>query len=126
MLGEIDIQVVITDLQMPSLNGREVIEKIKKLSRYIDVIVITGYATIETAVEIMKLGVVDFLSKPLDFKQVKFTLNKINERINLHNENLTLREDIDNLKLQLEERYRYDNIIGKSKLMQEVFSALKK
>ena len=70
-------QVVITDLKMPGLSGQEVLKEVKERYPDIEVIMITGYATIEAAVETMKAGAFDFLVKPLNFEHVRLLLEKI-------------------------------------------------
>lgn len=72
--GEADI--VITDLKLNTIGGIELLKQIKEIDPNIDVIVITGYASVETAVESMKLGAVDYLTKPLNIDQIKIVVNK--------------------------------------------------
>jgi PleD family two-component response regulator len=72
--GEADI--VITDLKLNTIGGIELLKKIKEIDPNIDVIVITGYASVETAVESMKSGAVDYLTKPLNVDQIRIVVNK--------------------------------------------------
>ena len=76
--GKADI--VITDLKMDKIGGLELLKKIKEVDPNIDVIVITGYASVESAVESMKLGAVDYLTKPLNIDQVRIVVKKTLER----------------------------------------------
>ncbi len=73
-------EVVITDLMMPGINGIEILRKVKKVNSDISVIIITGYATVETAVEAMKEGAYDYLSKPFNLAEIKITVDRAVER----------------------------------------------
>lgn len=73
-------EVVITDLMMPGMNGIEILRKVKKMNSDISVIIITGYATVETAVEAMKEGAYDYLSKPFNLAEIKITVDRAVER----------------------------------------------
>ena len=124
LLSEIDCHVVVVDLKMPDMSGQEVIEKIVSEYPDIELLVITGFATVETAVEIMKFGVCDFLCKPLDFSLIKHILKKIEERFTLKEENRKLKHNIGRLREEVHERYRFDTLIGKSKGMRDVFTVI--
>ena len=78
--------IVLLDLKMPGMDGMEVLEHIRKLDEAILVIVITGYATVETATEAMKLGAYDFISKPFEPDQLRIVVNRAWERIRLTQE----------------------------------------
>lgn len=73
---EAPFEVVITDLMMPGMNGIEVLRKVKKVNSDISVIVITGYATVETAVQAMKEGAYDYLSKPFNLAEIKIAVGR--------------------------------------------------
>ncbi len=77
---EIPFEVVITDLKMPGMDGIEVLRKVKKVDSDISVIVITGYATVETAVEAMREGAYDYLSKPFNMAEIRIVVGKAVER----------------------------------------------
>ncbi len=87
-----EFHIVVTDLNMPVMDGMELLKKIKSRWPYIEVIVITGFATIESAIEAMKLGAHDFILKPVNFEHVQFTINKCYQRIRAQAENTELRE----------------------------------
>jgi DNA-binding NtrC family response regulator len=74
------IDVIILDVKMPGMDGIETLKKIKKLHPLVEVIMLTGHGTIQSAVEGMKLGAFDFLLKPADFKALTEKLNKAKER----------------------------------------------
>jgi len=72
--------LLITDLKMPKLDGLDVLREIKKVNPYIEVIIITGYPTIESAVEAIKIGAFDFICKPFDLREINETVNRCLER----------------------------------------------
>ncbi len=79
-LKETEIDVVILDVKMPGMDGIETLQEIKKNYPLVEVIMLTGHATIEAAVEGMKLGAYDFLIKPANFEDLTTKLNKARER----------------------------------------------
>ncbi len=85
-------QIVVTDLNMPVMDGMELIKRLKSKWPNIETIVITGYATIESAIEAMKLGAYDFILKPVNFDHVQFTMNKCYSKIRADAENQELRQ----------------------------------
>ena len=94
MLKEEPFDIVITDIKMPELSGIELLEIIRKEYPEITVIVITGYSTVETAVEAMKLGAFDYLPKPFTSDQVTLVIKKAVERKNLLAETLRGKKEI--------------------------------
>jgi len=72
--------ILITDVRMPKINGMEVLREIKKVNPFIEVIVITGYPTVELAVEAIKIGAYDFITKPFDINKVQLMVNKCLEK----------------------------------------------
>ena len=85
-------QIVITDIRMPLCDGMTLLAKVKELDPFIEVIVMTGYATIETAIQAMKGGAYDFILKPLSMSQIQSAISKCIEKIELQNENRELSE----------------------------------
>lgn len=79
-LKETEIDVVILDVKMPGMDGIETLQEIKKRYPLVEVIMLTGHGTIETAVQGMKQGAYDFLIKPADFDELTTKLNKARER----------------------------------------------
>ncbi len=124
LLARNDFHVVITDLKMPGIKGNELVKLIRKRYPDIEIIVITGFATVEVAVEVMKDGVCDFLCKPLNFLQIKILLKKTNERLALKLENKLLKKSISKLQNELGEKYNLDEIVGKSEPMNVVFKLI--
>ncbi|MDX9924563.1 MAG: sigma-54 dependent transcriptional regulator [Ignavibacteriaceae bacterium] len=109
------IDIVITDFQMPGLNGLEVLEKAKEINAELDIILISAYGTIERAVDIMKAGAFDYLTKPIDLTELERIINRLRERKYLISENRLLKQ-------KLNENFYSDSIIYKSHLMNEVLS----
>ena len=112
-------EAIITDLRMPKVDGLQVLRAARDLSPETAVIVVTAVATTETAVEAMKLGAYDYITKPFKLDEVNLIVQNGLERKRLRDENLYLRR-------QLETQYRFENIIGKSARIIEVFDTIRK
>jgi two-component system response regulator PilR (NtrC family) len=113
------VDAVITDLRMPKVDGLQVLRVAKEISPDTAVIVITAVASTETAVEAMKLGAYDYITKPFKLDEVNLIVRNALERKRLRDENLYLRR-------QLETQHRFENIIGKSGVIAEVFDTIRK
>jgi len=111
--------IVITDLKMPGIDGMEVLKTFRSEYPETMVIMITGFSTVETAVEAMKLGAFDYIPKPFTPDEVSLVVKKAIERKSLLLENIYLRSE-------LQEKYGFHNIVGKSKKMQEVYRTIVK
>ena len=109
-----NFQLVFTDLKMPGLSGIELLRRIKKNRPETEVILITGHGTIESAVKSLKLGCYDFLQKPIKLERLKVLIDRIIEQKKLLDENIIL-------KKRLNERYKYDDLIGATPKMQEIY-----
>ncbi len=105
--------LVITDLRMEPVDGLEVLRAVKASSPQTEVLVLTGFGSIESAVEAMKLGAFEYLTKPFDREEMLLTVAKALERKSLLSE-------VRQLRAQVRERYAFDNIIGPSPRMQKV------
>ncbi len=114
-----DIDLVITDLRMDGVSGEEVVRHVATETPGIPVIVLTGHGSIDAAVQAMKLGAYDFLTKPLNLDQ----LNLIVKRA-LENRELSLKHSI--LKNELEQGASFDKMIGKSAEMQKLYQLVRK
>lgn len=108
------IHVALVDLKMPGMDGLELFRKIRQLDKEMVVIIMTAFGNIESAVEAMKLGIENYLQKPLNFDELKMTLQKIFEKIDM-------KEELAILKGQIEGKNTFENMIGKSKKMREIF-----
>jgi two-component system response regulator PilR (NtrC family) len=118
-LGKREFDVVITDLRMPGVGGLEILAEAKRLHPETQVIVVTAFATTETAIAAMKAGAYDYLTKPFKVDEVGLVVERALERRVLHRENLVLRDEIKG-------RYKLERLIGKSPAMQRVFEVLRK
>src|SRR3982751_4314950 len=109
--------ILITDLRLPGIDGRQVLDA--AIERYPDIIaiVITGFGTVKDAVHAIKQGAADFITKPFQFDALLHVLNSAVEQRRLRSENAYLRS-------QLEERYRIDGLVGRSRVMRELFQLL--
>jgi DNA-binding NtrC family response regulator len=116
-LAEFAFDVIITDLRLPGIDGSVVIDA--ALDRYPDIIaiVVTGFGTVKDAVEAIKRGAWDFVSKPFQIDELLHALNSALEQRRLKSENAYLRA-------QLDERYRFEGLIGKSPAMKRLFQLL--
>jgi len=123
LLAEAEADLVITDLKMSGLDGIEVLRRIKEEWPETDVLVITAYGTIEKAVEAMKMGAADFITKPFSSDEFGVKIDRLlsdrAERQRLRNENLALR--VENTYLKEEAEPRYGEIVGDSEAMKEVY-----
>jgi len=111
--------IVITDLKMPGIDGMEVLRTFRKEYPDSIIIMITGFSTVETAVEAMKLGAFDYIPKPFTPDEVSIVVKKAIEKKSLMLENIYLRQE-------LQEKYGFHNIVGKSKKMQEIYRVIAK
>jgi len=111
--------IVITDLKMPGIDGMEVLRTLRQEYPDTVVIMITGFSTVETAVEAMKLGAFDYIPKPFTPDEVSIVVKKAIEQKRLLSENIYLRQE-------LQEKYGFHNIVGKSKKMQEIYRIISK
>jgi len=114
-----NFDLIISDLFLPGISGIDILKKVKELSPRTCFILITGNASAETAVEAMKEGAFDYVTKPFNFEKLKLQVAKALEKSKLVAENQYLRQ-------QLHGRYNFDNIIGSSLPMQKVFSRMEK
>jgi len=86
--------MILLDYKMPGMDGMQVLKKVKMINPEIDVVIITAYGTIETAVEAMKAGAIDYITKPIDFEELLILLNRVSERRVLLRENEILRQGL--------------------------------
>jgi len=119
ILENSDVDLVLADMKMPSMDGIELLERIKKKDPELPVIMMTAHGTIEKAVEAMQKGAYSYLLKPFDNEQLILYVNKANAMFRVVKENRHLRNAV-------ESRYSFGNLIGKSKPMLEVFETIRK
>lgn len=111
------IDILITDLRMPEMNGLELMKKVLKIDSSIEVIFISAYADIESAVKAIKMGAFDYVQKSFSNDELLLIVEKAIERKSLLNENAIF-------KRQLKGEYDWDGVIGKSPKMQRIFSMI--
>jgi DNA-binding NtrC family response regulator len=111
--------LVLTDLRLPGMDGLQLLAVIRRQNSQLPIVVMTAFGTIETAVEAMKGGAADFLLKPFSLDHLMTVVNKALALRALQDENRELREE-------LGRRYEFDNIIGRSPAMQEVFDTIER
>ncbi len=109
------LDLVFTDYRMPEWSGYDVVTKIKDLNPELDIIVMTAFGNINDAVEIMKAGAYDYLTKPIDLDEFENLINRVKERRTLIRENRILRQ-------QISEKFKFDAIISQSGEMEEVLN----
>jgi two-component system response regulator PilR (NtrC family) len=117
--SEGEFALVLCDLMMPDGSGLELLEEIRNQDSNAAVIMMTAYTSTRSAIEAMKLGAYDYLSKPFDVDEIKLTILKAIEKTELVDENVYLRRE-------LEGRYKFSNIIGRSRRMQEIFALVER
>ena len=110
-------QVIVSDLFLPDKSGLDILQEAHKVSPETEVIVVTGYASAQTAVRAMKEGAFDYITKPIDFDELKIVVSKALEKQKLQSENIYLRR-------QLQGRFEFNNIIGNSPAMSLVFERM--
>ena len=111
--------LVITDLRLPGLDGLQLIQQLQSRGIQAGVIVMTAHGSVETAVEAMKLGAADFLQKPFSLDHLTTVVDKVLAVQSLREENQRLRQELD-------QRYQFDNIIGRSAAMREIFHTIER
>ncbi len=119
ILENSDVDLVLTDMKMPNMDGIQLLERIKARDSKLPVIMMTGHGTVEKAVEAMQKGALNYILKPFDNRRLIIFVNKAIEIYRVVKENRQLRDTVKG-------RYRFGNIIGKSKAMQEVFETIRK
>jgi len=117
VLGNEEIDLVVLDLMLPGMSGQDVLAEIRRTDPDQVVVVITAYSSIEGAIEAMRQGAFHYIPKPFKNDEVLLTIKKGLDQRRLASENRSLRE-------QLKQRFGFDNIIGKSKPMQQTFDLI--
>ncbi|MBN1466030.1 sigma-54-dependent Fis family transcriptional regulator [candidate division KSB1 bacterium] len=118
-LQQSEFEVVITDIEMPEMNGIELLEAANRLLASTSFIIITAHASIHTAIEALRKGAFDYLLKPLNFQDLAIRVQKLIEHKDLIRENQLLRQELDS-------QYNFSNIVGESPAIRGVFATIKK
>jgi two-component system, NtrC family, response regulator AtoC len=116
-LRESTVDLVVTDLKLPGMNGLEFLQAIKRQNATLPVVVMTAFGTVETAVEAMKAGASDYVLKPFSLTEMRMVIHKELDVRNLREENRSLRE-------ALGKRYAHPNVVARSAKMQEVLATV--
>lgn len=111
--------IVISDIRMPGMDGMRLLEELKKIQPHLVVIMVTGFATIKSAVDAIQKGAYDYLSKPFTPDEVRVIIQRAAEKIRLESEN-------DALRRGLQPQVTFQNIIGNSPALQRVFDLIQK
>jgi len=114
-----DIDLVVTDIKMPEKDGMEVLRHVRETRPDVPVVMITAYGSINQAVETLKAGALDYVVKPFDVEELKIIVARGLAERRLKQENIRLKHD-------LKERYSFENMIGKSRAMQEIYTLIEK
>lgn len=112
-------QIVITDLRLPGMSGMQLLTRVLEKRPQTAVLVMTAYGSVETAVDAMKKGAFDYITKPFSFDEVQVLIEKMSEKLDLMMEN-------EKLRTELKGRYRLSNIVGKSSKMQAMYELVEK
>src|SRR5262249_36843698 len=109
--------IVLTDLKMPRVDGLQLIEEVQRRRLPVTVIVTTGHGSIDEAVQAMRMGAYDFLTKPIDVQHLRLVVQRaLRER--------TLQDEVGQLREQLQRRYSFHNILSKNPRMHQVFELI--
>src|SRR5436853_7470900 len=117
ILRENPIDLVVTDLKLPGMNGLEFLQAVKRQNSALPVVVMTAFGSVETAVEAMKAGASDYVLKPFSLTEMRMVIHKELDVRNLREENRSLRET-------LGKRYSHPNIVARSPKMHEVLATV--
>jgi two-component system response regulator AtoC len=116
-LGEWHPELIITDIHMPGMDGLDLLAAVREKEPDIPVVLLTAYGSLKTAVDAIKAGAFDYLSKPFVVEDIRLVVRRALEHTKLVRENRSLRG-------QLRERYRFDNLVGSSGGMVEVYKLI--
>lgn len=119
MLKEDSFDLVLTDLEMPEMKGIDLLENVSRFSPETLVVIITAYGSIDTAIQALRQGAVDYILKPVEFDELLVKVGRLlaNRRMNIENKLL---------RGELNRRFDFTNIVGQSPAMQKVFDTIKK
>lgn len=109
--------IVLTDLMLPDMDGLSLLKEIKKLAPETLVVMITGFATVDSSVEAIRAGAYDYIPKPFTATQLRILIGRAAQQVQLVRDNAQLRD-------QLKKHYSFENIIGTSDSIQKVFSVV--
>ncbi len=111
--------LLISDLKMPEISGLDLLQQALQIEPDLQVIMITAYGSVESAVDAMKQGAYDYLLKPFQKEEIKLIVHKAFERV-------SLMEELNYLHNELDQKYNFENLIGKSKALREIIDFIKR
>lgn len=114
-----DFDIVFTDFKMPEFDGLELLAAIKEYRPETEVVIVTGFGTMESAVKAMKFGSYDYLQKPFKLDSMKTLIDRVIEEKRFLEENIILKR-----RIKDRQRHRYDDLIGVSLKMQEIYETI--
>ena len=117
-IKEHSADVILLDIILPDIDGLKVLEKVKQQDPDLIVIMITATKTIKTAVEAMKLGAYDYVTKPFDLDELRLIISRALST-------LALQREVKHLRKEVDKSFGFENIIGKSKVMKEIFKVVR-
>ncbi len=100
--GTSPYDIIVTDLKMPGMGGIELIKEIKKQERITEFIIITGYASVDTAIEAVKVGAFDYVVKPFKFDELQIMINNAKDKVNLKKANEDLMKKLQDLHREID------------------------
>ena len=119
LLEKESFDLLICDIKLPEMSGMEILKYVRENKPDLPVIMITAYGSLKQAVEALKAGAIDYILKPFDVEELKIIIAHELEKRRLREENILLKRD-------LQERYSFENMIGKSKAMEEIYGLIEK
>jgi two-component system NtrC family response regulator len=119
IVREVDLDIVISDMQMPVIDGLQLLQEIKRINAELPVIIVTAYAEIEKAVSAMQLGAFSYLAKPFSNDELLININKAAQHYSLLRENTRLRKEV-------REQNNFSGMVGKNNRMLEVYELIEK
>ncbi|MBD3337176.1 MAG: response regulator [Candidatus Eisenbacteria bacterium] len=118
VLNDLEFDIVLTDLRMPGMDGTELLRRIKEARPEVEVIIMTGYGTIQNAIQAMKIGATDYITKPFDREELLGAVAQILE-------SRRLKHEVARLKQELGDTFGFANLVGRGPSMQRVFSQIR-
>ncbi|HUI29052.1 MAG TPA: sigma-54 dependent transcriptional regulator [Candidatus Acidoferrales bacterium] len=119
LIDDKNYDIVITDIQMPRATGMDILRRVKELQKDTMVVIITAFGSVDSAVNAMKAGAYDYVSKPFNMDEILALLERATQQRRLQRE-------VEFLRQEVERKYSFSNIIGKSKAMQDIFALIQR